>query len=867
MPPLEETGSTLNKVNDALGRKSSRKKPGKSAPLPPRRTTSVKDGGPELPNSGGDMDAELKSRIRQQKAKLENSSVPEGNEFVDSGLGGMDPIYPGVGGLISSTNAGTFSVGQESHRVVGIPYHQSSQPSTGPGHKGQIPMATGNPSAFVVDKASKASVENLKAAQIDRSKYLISEANARTFEKQAPERSSTRSLGGQRSVQDFNNQHGVGGAQFGGKKALLPPQRSALMPRKNRVLGDHQQDQVGSHHVQQPHAELLHSSSLVENDFEDSPRLGKLDVTNVAKAINRYGTIPKGVRIDAYLESMEREQQESRAGREHLPALEDHDSGTDSASVTSCPQLGGGMGGADHIADQGKGGALQKESGAGISEDSDPGIKQEPNLRPSAFVKSQSQHGLGEAGGGGQSSISHQQSHIVSSSSPASAAVAGMNVNASIKSQYSGLLQRHKSDISTSSKPSTPTPSDPISGLHHSSSDHLTSSHTSLVGTGYGVSNNHAPTFSSLPTYPTASSSSSSVQRSDTDPLSRLADHSPPQPAPPHSAPFNSSSAHFQELSSAVARPKPSPRFSRQFGDSVTVTTQDPLNPRVSLATAGPNSIPNTQADLPVGETFRPPAWMAGLRNRSGESSEHHNGGPAMVTPGNVSSFKMYAKPSVTQASPGTQDYPNRPMPSPSQQQQVGNVRETNLDLVNAEACLAAATDSLALNARPGDAVAYRSSGVKMASQSLNTPPSSSPSTKMINSAKQSLDNPGGVNSTTNGQTGSTEHVTLDTIQSSSAHLKSCTDKLAQAGNKSSTNLMLLSEQVLAFHDLCSRYIDEEALPPHAKFHVRELLTQMQTHSHSLKTYSSSSSSPSAGTRLLEDIQNTNRDIMALFNR
>lgn len=40
LPPLEETGSTLNKVNDALGRKSSRKKPGKSAPLPPRRTTS-----------------------------------------------------------------------------------------------------------------------------------------------------------------------------------------------------------------------------------------------------------------------------------------------------------------------------------------------------------------------------------------------------------------------------------------------------------------------------------------------------------------------------------------------------------------------------------------------------------------------------------------------------------------------------------------------------------------------------------------------------------------------------------------------------------------------------------------------------------
>ncbi|RUS74549.1 hypothetical protein EGW08_017697 [Elysia chlorotica] len=877
LPPLEETGATLTKVNDMLGRKSSRKKPDKSAPLPPRRTTSVKEGRQEIPTSGGDMDAELKSRIRQQKAKLENSSLPEGNEFVDSGLGGMDPLYPvGVGAVISSTNVGTFSPSQDSHRIVGMPYHPSSQPS-GPPPK--VPMGT--PSPFVVDKASKASVDNLKAAQIDRSKYLISEANARTFEKQAPERSSTRSLGGQRSVQDFANHGGGVGAQFGGKKALLPPQRSALMPRKNRASSDHHGDHSGSHLVQQPHPELLHSTSLGESNFEDSPRLGKLDVTNVAKAINRYGTIPKGVRIGAYLESMEREQQESRAGREHLPTLEDHDSGTDSASVTSCPQLGGGGGIGDHMADQGKGGATQhKEGGAGISEDSDPGIKQEPNLRPSAFVKSQSQHGLGEAGGagGGNSSISQQQSHMVSSSSPSFSVSAG-NANASIKSQYSGLLQRHKSDISTSSKPSTPTPSDPISGLHHSSSDHLaSSSHPSLAGTGYGPSHNNSHAFSSLPTYPTASSSSSSVQRSDTDPLSRLADHSPPQPAPPHSAPFTSAgSAHFQELSSAVARPKPSPRFSRQFGDSVTVTTQDPLHPRASLAApaGNPNSIPNTQTDLPVGETFRPPAWMAGLRNRSGgDSNEHHNGGLAMVTPGNVSSFKMYAKPSVTPASQVTQDYPNRPVNSPSQQPQQ---RETNLDLVNAEACLAAATDSLALNTsvRPGDTVAYRSSGIKMTSQSYNTPTvsSSSPSAKMINSAKQSLDNAGGNihSTTTNGQSGSNvtsaEPVKLDTIQSSSAHLKSCTDKLAQAGNKSSTNLMLLSEQVLAFHDLCSRYIGEEALPPHAKFHVRELLTQMQTHSHSLKTYSSSSSLPSAGTRLLEDIQNTNRDIMALFNR
>ncbi|CAL1533572.1 unnamed protein product [Lymnaea stagnalis] len=673
-----------------------------------------------------------------QKVKLENASLAEVNEteFVENNLG-MDPSYRG------------------------LQYpHSASAPSM---MKSQA--QTGSPTFAREDKASKTSVDNLKAAQIDRSKYLISEANARTFDKHAPERSSTRSLG-PRDRSDYNQDsgHGSSSGQYP-KKALLPPQRSALLPRKK--LSEHTAP-----------TELAHSVSVDETEMEGPPRLGKLDVTNVAKTINRYGTIPKGVRIGAYLESMEREQEAH--GRE-LPSMDDHDSGTDSASVTSCPPLGG-----DHNMGEVVGGNVSAPNKRveGVSEDSDPGIKQEPNLRPSAFVKSQSQHGIGDS----QVTNQHQ----------------GIN-STNVKSQYSGLLQRHKSDLSSSSKPSTP------SELFTSSDQMVTSTSSSY----------HHP---------------SSVQRSDTDPLSRLTDHSPPQPAPPHSAPHHAS--HFPDLP-ASGRPKPSPRFSRQFAEE-----QQQLHPRAPLATVPPNNIALDSNNL--NEPYRPPAWMVGLKSRSEENSQPPN--QLNGAPSNVSSFKMYAKPSVNLNS--TSD--------PKQPPTV--VRETNLDLVNAEACLAAATDSVTGSR---ETPAYRTTGVKLLPNSVSggTPfIASSMSASFYSDPNQPASSPvdGG-----SGQLEPLEPVNIDSIKSASDRLKSCIDKLAEAGNKSSTNFMLLSEEVLAFYSICSRFID--ALPPHAKFHVRELLSRMQAHSQNLKTYTSSN--PSGGGKLLDDIQVTNKEIMGVIQR
>lgn len=858
LPPLEESEGMLK--NDGLNRKSSRKKTGKSAPLPPRRTTSVKDS-PGEPTGPGDLDQELKSRIRIQKAKLDQCSnvgdKKDSSEFVDSGLG-MD------------------QTGNNSALLPGrvVPYYPVNASSmTKSSHHTQSPQNRGSPTFAREDKASKTSVENLKAAKIDRTKYLISDANARPFDSNAPERSSSRSLGGGISGMMRSEDRG-GGGDFPLKKAILPPQRSAMMQRKKLSEGSLP-------------LEMLHSASVDESfEVRDSPRLGKLDVTNVTKAINRFGTIPKGVRIGAYLESMEREQDSHHPGRDGLPSIEDHDSGTDSASVTSCPP----MVGEQFISPAG---LMVRE---GVSEDSDPGIKQEPNLRPSSFVKSQSQQGI-MGGGGGGGGVGGESSPIVGGGGGPlhhnqSQSVHGLSSN-TVKVQYSGLLHRHKSDLSSSSKPSTP------SEVVSSTTDHMITSTTSSTGSQHLSHHPH-------PHHP-PSSSTSSVHRADTDPLSRLVDHSPPQPAPPHSAPHSSAHHHFIELSgsnnntnainsNANAKPKPSPRFSRQFGDGDPNLNLNPNSNAASSSVTISSSTPSTMTGGPLtgsimyqsDSPYRQPAWMLGLRKSTagmpGGGGMDENSGWTQLngkTPSNVSSFKMYAKPSISvnpnskQPNNGGPTNVNMSTTTSTISTSAGNVCETKLDLVSAEACLAAATDSITLSSHSGETVAYHSTGVKLLQKGqVLKAPCPPPSQKTDSTVSSAVDPPqlqGRQSQTGNANSAevptntfsTSEPVNINSIKQASDRLQSCIELLAQAGNKSSTNFLLLSEQVLNFYDLCSQYIDD--LPPHAKFHVRELLSRMQTHSQNLKTYTSTT--PLGGSHLLDEIKTTNREIMTVIQR
>ena len=162
----------MKQSSDSLARKTSKKRPG---PVPPRRTTSVKD----QQSDHSELDNELKSRMKLQKAKVENTTVLEEEE-----------------------------------------------------HSGSAKLE-GSPKVTREDSFSKSAADNLKAAQIDRSKYLISESNARTLDH--GDRSVGRKLGAAIGVaKQADGSEGVGSATTGHypKKALPLPQRPGFPPYK-----------------------------------------------------------------------------------------------------------------------------------------------------------------------------------------------------------------------------------------------------------------------------------------------------------------------------------------------------------------------------------------------------------------------------------------------------------------------------------------------------------------------------------------------------------------------------------------------------------------------------------------------------------
>ncbi|KAL8599730.1 hypothetical protein ACOMHN_031885 [Nucella lapillus] len=631
---LEELGDAKQSM-DSLARKTSKKKPG---PVPPRRTTSVK----ELLAEHSELDLELKTRMKLQKAKVENSTVLEEDELT--------------------------------------------------GVKGEGTLG-------------KSGAENLKAALIDRSKYLISEANARTFEHSASERRSGRkqgmgggSFGRSMDSGDLFVGRGMGGGGHYPTRALPLPQRPLFMPGKSAMEPSHP-------------GELIYPA---ENDTEQV-RVGKLDVANVSKAIHRYGTIPKGVRIGAYLQSLEHDHKSHHGG--DVPHVEDPDSGTDHDSVASCPPAV-----SEAVAD----GTLTPGSttlaGDGTTDDSDPGIKQEPNLRPSAFVKSQSQHGLG-----GDGSVGMWAGH------------------------GSGMVQRHKDDDSDAHRYEAP--------------------------------------------------------------WGDIFAHRPPNP---------SETLPTSARDGVSTKPKPSPRFSRMIGEGGS----DPAVQNVTKVPPKTDGETSSAATTNGNHRPHPPAGFVSDRSKLDFSN----------SPNSLSSFKTFGKPGV--------------------------VKETNLDLVSAEAMLSAATNSLQLNSAESSAEtgAVYKPVLSLTKGAVVTAPVDRSGDVMTSSmvGSERL-----MSTSSMGEVEDSSPVTLERIVEVSERLRSSIDNLAVVGSKTSTNFMVLSEEVQAFHNLCNRFID--SLPPHAKFHLRELLSRLLGHSQSLKTFSSSS--PTAGGSLLADLRAVIHDIINIIQR
>ena len=82
--------------------------------------------------------------------------------------------------------------------------------------------------------------------------------------------------------------------------------------------------------------------------------------------------------------------------------------------------------------------------------------------------------------------------------------------------------------------------------------------------------------------------------------------------------------------------------------------------------------------------------------------------------------------------------------------------------------------------------------------------------------------------------------IAKDTVVRLAQGLENSVKALNKTKNKQSSHFMNLSEQVQAFHNACSNYVD--SLPPHGKFHFRELLSNLQKLAEKLKTSSGGSS-------------------------
>ncbi|KAL3242149.1 hypothetical protein MRX96_021514 [Rhipicephalus microplus] len=87
--------------------------------------------------------------------------------------------------------------------------------------------------------------------------------------------------------------------------------------------------------------------------------------------------------------------------------------------------------------------------------------------------------------------------------------------------------------------------------------------------------------------------------------------------------------------------------------------------------------------------------------------------------------------------------------------------------------------------------------------------------------------------------------------------------KAAAPGSLSSVSVMQLSDKVQLLCSSCSSYA--ESVPPHGRFRFRELLSRLETQGDQLRTCSSNNSAASA--KLFTDLHNTVRDLVNVVQR
>lgn len=85
---------------------------------------------------------------------------------------------------------------------------------------------------------------------------------------------------------------------------MMPPQAPQNSFKRAPVMGNRGLETRNSKRSSQRKTPLAPINNTPTTPFTTQPVVGALEVQNVKRAINRYGTLPKGARIGAYLESL-----------------------------------------------------------------------------------------------------------------------------------------------------------------------------------------------------------------------------------------------------------------------------------------------------------------------------------------------------------------------------------------------------------------------------------------------------------------------------------------------------------------------------------------------------------------------------------
>ena len=543
-----------------------------------------------------------------------------------------------------------------------------------------------------------------------------------------------------------------------------------------------------------------------EADYSENSSVASLEVSNVKKAINRYGTIPKGARIGAFLASLEQNNQD------HKPVIpEEVNSGKTTAGMTRAAS---------------KDGHVPKSAWEGYAPP--------PSLDQSITTIMAAQPIVETTTNGGadtQQNVEHnvKPSSILRSSSSNSVS-SGVE-----KPALTAFFQRQKSDLSGTGKISegkSETSSNTVTGENDSNVSNVSvepekpeKSHIvdwrkvrekpspRLNVKSFGIRNEgldpnkreHTGSPATVKKFPSRNPSSSSeevmmeskslesVDSLDSDPRSKL---SPPVPKKPitrgGSGGKKSGSASTSGAESSM--------------DSSTDSVLDSVQ---KIKAKFPNEITGGVAIFPVSpsENLR---LSSPTRNKANveTSIKHHKGffgsKKEQHTPDKTSQI-------ITDG--------NVPASSPKAHKQV---------LPGARPVLPGS--KAVLPTKPQ--ILQRASLHKVATN--DSPVDEKPEIE----------------------------VSKNGLLSQSKELSQSLEALHSTSSKHSSNFMHISEKVNLFYRSCSSYV--ESLPPHGKFHFRELLGTLQKLSENLKTCPATSKDSDT---LLSDLQHSIKEIVNVLER